>query len=65
MLDLYLSNVKKPLAMRDLSLTVQHLDGEAKTIEFRRIPYLGHPIVEFDIILNDFEIIQQSSKTQI
>ncbi len=62
---LYLSNLLETSAMRDLSLTVQHLDGEEEIVELKRIPYLGHPIVEADIILNDFEVIQQSSKSNL
>ena len=62
---LYLSNLLETSAMRDLSLTVQHLDGEEEIVDLKRIPYLGHPIVEADIILNDFEVIQQSSKSNL
>ena len=62
---LYLSNLLETSAMRDLSLTVQHLDGEEEIVELKRIPYLGHPIVEADIILNDFEVTQQSSKSNL
>ncbi len=62
---LYLSNLLETSAMRDLSLTVQHLDGEVEIVDLKRIPYLGHPIVEADIILNDFEVIQQSSKSNL
>ena len=62
---LYLSNLLETSAMRDLSLTVQHLDGEVEMVDLKRIPYLGHPIVEADIILNDFEVIQQSSKSNL
>ena len=58
-------NVKKFLATRNVSLKVIGSDGEAKTISLERTPYLGHPIVEFDIILRDIEIIQQSSKTSL
>ena len=43
-------NVKKFLATRNVSLKVIGSDGEAKTISLERTPYLGHPIVEFDII---------------
>ncbi len=62
---LYLSNLLETSAMRDLSLTVQHLDGEEEIVDLKRIPYLGHPIVEADILLNDFEVIQQSSKSNL
>ena len=62
---LYLSNLLETSAMRDLSLTVQHLDGEEEIVDLKRIPYLGHPIVEADIILNDFEVTQQSSKSNL
>ncbi len=62
---LYLSNLLETSAMRDLSLTVQHLDGEEEIVDLKRVPYLGHPIVEADIILNDFEVIQQSSKSNL
>ncbi len=62
---LYLSNLLETSAMRDLSLTVQHLDGKEEIVELKRIPYLGHPIVEADIILNDFEVTQQSSKSNL
>ena len=62
---MYLSNLLETSAMRDLSLTVQHLDGEEEIVDLKRIPYLGHPIVEADIILNDFEVIQQSSKSNL
>ncbi len=62
---LYLSNLLETSAMRDLSLTVQRLDGKEEIVELKRIPYLGHPIVEADILLNDFEVIQQSSKSNL
>ena len=62
---LYLSNLLETSAMRDLSLTVQHLDGKEEIVDLKRIPYLGHPIVEADIILNDFEVTQQSSKSNL
>ena len=62
---MYLSNLLETSAMRDLSLTVQHLDGEEEIVDLKRIPYLGHPIVEADIILNDFEVTQQSSKSNL
>ncbi len=62
---LYLSNLLETSAMRDLTLTVQHQDGEEEIIDLKRIPYLGHPIVEANIILNDFEITQQSSKSNL
>ena len=62
---MYLSNLLETSAMRDLSLTVQHLDGEEEIVDLKRIPYLGHPIVEADIILNDVEVTQQSSKSNL
>ena len=62
---LYLSNLLETSAMRDLTLTVQHQDGEEEIIDLKRIPYLGHPIVEANIILNDFEVTQQSSKSNL
>ena len=58
-----LSNLLKTSAMRDVSLTVQKKEGEIQSIDLKRLPYLGHPIVEPDIILKDIEVIQQSSKT--
>jgi len=44
-------------------LTVQKAQDEIQSIDLQRLPYLGHPIVEPDIILKDIEVIQQSSKT--
>ena len=35
---LYLSNLLETSAMRDLSLTVQHLDGEEEKVDLKRIP---------------------------
>ena len=49
--------------MRDTTLTIQKASGEIESIDLERLPYLGHPIVEADIILKDIEVIQQSSKT--
>jgi len=62
---LYLSNLLETSAMRDLKLTVQHQDGEEEIIDLKRFPYLGHPLVEANIILNDFEVTQQSSKSNL
>lgn len=59
----HLSNLLETSAMRDTSLTVQKKNGEIQSIDLKRLPYLGHPIVEPDIILKDIEVIQQSSKT--
>ena len=59
----FLSNLLETSAMRDVVLTVQKANGEIVPIELQRMPYLGHPIVEPDIILKDIEVIQQSSKT--
>jgi len=60
---LYLSNLLETSAMRDVSLTIQKKDGEIQSLNLKRLPYLGHPMVEPDIILKDIEVIQQSSKT--
>ena len=60
---LYLSNLLETSAMRDVSLTIQKKDGEIQPLSLKRLPYLGHPMVEPDIILKDIEVIQQSSKT--
>jgi len=59
----HLSNLLETSAMRDVSLTVQNSDEKIQSIDLQRLPYLGHPIVEPDIILKDIEVIQQSSKT--
>ena len=58
-----LANLLETSAMRDSLLTVQKATGEIETINLQRLPYLGHPIVEADILLKDIEVIQQSSKT--
>ena len=59
----HLSNLLETSAMRDTTLTIQKASGEIESIDLERLPYLGHPIVEADIILKDIEVIQQSSKT--
>ena len=59
----HLSNLLETSAMRDVILKVQKASGEIIDIQLQRMPYLGHPIVEPDIILKDIEVIQQSSKT--
>ena len=59
----HLSNLLETSAMRDVILKVQKASGEIIDIQLKRMPYLGHPIVEPDIILKDIEVIQQSSKT--
>ena len=50
-------------AMRIERWLIQKASGEIESIDLKRLPYLGHPIVEPDIILKDIEVIQQSSKT--
>lgn len=59
----HLSNLLETSAMRDVSLTLKKPDEKIQSIDLKRMPYLGHPIVEPDIILKDIEVIQQSSKT--
>ena len=59
----HLSNLLETSAMRDSSLTIQKISGDIETINLQRLPYLGHPKVEVDILLKDIEVIQQSSKT--
>ena len=59
----HLSNLLETSAMRDVSLTLKKPDEKFQSIDLQRMPYLGHPIVEPDIILKDIEVIQQSSKT--
>ena len=49
----HLSNLLETSAMRDTKLTIQKASGEIESIDLERLPYLGHPIVEADIILKD------------
>ena len=49
--------LKKYIATRNILLKTIGPDGEAKTISLERTPYLGHPIVEFDVILRDLETV--------
>ena len=46
----HLSNLLETSAMRDTTLTIQKSSGEIESVDLERLPYLGHPIVEADII---------------
>ena len=62
---LRLTDILEPLGSRDLVLDIVKEDGTNKTVKINKKSYLGHPIVETDIILKDIKITQQSSKTSL
>jgi membrane-associated protease RseP (regulator of RpoE activity) len=58
-----LISILEPPGVRDVILEVTHLDETSESVRLSKNSYLGHPIVEIDILFNDLEITQQSSKS--
>ena len=60
-----LISILEPPGVRDVILEVTHLDETSESVRLSKNSYLGHPIVEIDMLFNDLEVTQQSSKSNL
>ena len=58
-------SILEPLGVRDVILEVTHPDESSESVQLSKNSYLGHPIVEIDMLFNDLEVTQQSSKSNL
>ncbi len=60
-----LISILEPSGEKDLILDIKKVNGANEIIKINKKSYLGHPIVETDVILKNIEVTQQSSKTSL